>query len=175
MEFFIKNILYIALVSTILIAFFVFRKYLFIPNWFNKIVHSVSESKKMSHDELKITLLAYERLTVFLERIEPIGMFNRLELHNLDADIARSMIIKNIVIEYEYNVSQQIYVSDDLWEIVDLVKNKIINSVSQAFGSLPKKATASDFFNIMLKQAKHNVLILDHAKKALKKERRLIS
>ena len=175
MDYFINNIIYIALGLTILISLFVFRKHLFITNWFNKVVHSASESKNMSNDEFAITLLAYERLTVLLERIEPIGMFNRLELHHLDKDIVRSMLIKNIVIEYEYNVSQQIYVSDELWEMINVVKNKIINSISQAFDSLPKKATANDFFNIMLKQAKHNNLILNYAKKALKKERRFIS
>ena len=120
-------------------------------------------------------MLAYERLTVFLERLEPVGMFNRLDLHHLDKDIARSILVKNIVIEYEYNVSQQIYISDELWEMINIVKNKIINSVSQAFDSLPKNANANDFFNIMLKQSKHNALILGHAKKALKKERRFIS
>mgnify|MGYP001161436414 FL=1 len=175
MDYFINNIMYIALILTFLITLFVFRKYLFIPNWYNKIVDSASGHKKISKDELAITLLAYERLTVFLERLEPIGMFNRLDLHNLEKDVARSMLIKNIVIEYEYNVSQQIYVSDELWEIINVVKNKIINSVSKAFDSLPKKANANDFFNIMLKQSKHNTLILNHAKKALKKERRLIS
>jgi len=156
MDYFIDNIIYIALISLFLISLFVFRKYLFIPNWYNKVFNSISEYKKISNDELAITLLAYERLTVFLERLEPIGMFNRLELHNLDKDIARSMLIKNIVIEYEYNVSQQIYVSDELWEMINVVKNKIINSVSQDFSSLSKQATANDFFNIMLKQAKHN-------------------
>ena len=123
MDYFINNIMYIALIVTFLMSLVVFRKYLFIPNWYNKIIDSASEYKKISNDELAITLLAYERLTVFLERLEPIGMFNRLDLHNLDKDVARSMLIKNIVIEYEYNVSQQVYVSDNIWEMITVVKN----------------------------------------------------
>ena len=170
MDFFINNIIYIALSSTILISLFFFIKYRT-----RKAIGLAYVSKEMSRDELEITLRAYERLTVFLERIDPVGMFNRLELHNSNADIIRSILIKNIVIEYEYNVSQQIYVSDELWVMINVVKNKIINSISHSFDSLPKNANADDFFNIMLKQAKLNTLILDHAKKNLKKERRLIS
>ena len=164
MEIFIDNIMYIALISTILISAFLFFK----RPWTSYYGISNHDS---SH-EREIKLRAYERLIVFLERIEPVGMINRLELHHLDVNVVHSMLIKNIVIEYEYNVSQQVYVSDNIWEMITVVKNKIINNISNSFNSLPKNSKTDHFVQIMLKTSKENSFIINHAKKSLKKELR---
>jgi len=171
MEFFIDNIIYIALISTILISVFLFFK-----NQSNlKKSQSHLTSKNIPPNELEIKLRAYERLTVFLERIEPVGMVNRLELHNLNIDLVQSTLIKNIVLEYEYNVSQQIYVSDKLWEVIDLVKNKVINNIASSAKPLPKTANTNSLIQILLQNSKENTLLINHAKKVLKQELRSLS
>tara|TARA_Y100001968_G_C19093404_1_gene588842 strand:- start:10 stop:525 length:516 start_codon:yes stop_codon:yes gene_type:complete len=171
MEFFIDNIIYIALISTILISVFLFFKYQ--KNKDNNPRHLMS--RKMSSQDFELKLRAYERLTVFLERIEPIGMVNRLELHNLDVSVVQSTLIKNIVIEYEYNVSQQIYISDKLWEVIGLVKNKIINNIASAVEEIPEKGSTELLVQILLRKSKENTLIINHAKTILKQELRSFS
>ena len=100
MDFFIENILYIALLLTVFTFLFLFIK--------NKNHLSSSyNTTKISQYELELKLRAYERLILFLDRIEPTGMINRLELHQMDVQTTASQLIKNIIVEYEYNVSQQ--------------------------------------------------------------------
>ena len=93
MDFFTINILeakswlvYIALIFSVVTFVFLFlRKKQNNP----KIHHKISEN------ELEIRLRAYERITIFLDRIEPIGMCNRLQLHDIDnVDQVKSVLIK---------------------------------------------------------------------------------
>jgi len=165
MNFFLDNILYIALAITILFSFILYIKY---NRNSSTVIHS-------SDTDIELRLRAYERLAVFLERIEPIGMISRLELHDLNQDIVKSSLIKNIIIEYEYNMSQQIYVSDALWELIDTVKNQIINHLSVVSESLPKKANTDDFVTLLLKSKRNNSLVIKQVQKILKKEVRAIS
>ena len=169
MEFFIDNIVYIAVFVTIVTVVFLFFK----KNKNGDIY--IKPTNKLSFDEIEIKLRAYERLTLFLERIEPISMLNRLELHNVNIELLKSSLIKNIIIEYEYNLSQQIYVSDELWKVIELVKNKIINNISSVSDSLPLEASTNDFVEKMLNDSKKNNLIIQRAKKFLKQEVRHIS
>ena len=174
MDFFTINILedgnlllYIALFVSVITFVFLFLKK----------KHSESiVGHKISDNELEIKLRAYERLTIFLDRIEPIGMCNRLQLHDIEnVDQLKSVLIKNIIAEYEYNISQQIYVSDELWNLIELVKNKIINSIGSVSDSLSKKDKVDIFFQKMLKESLKNNLIIKKAQKLLKKEVRMLS
>ncbi|MAZ58363.1 MAG: hypothetical protein CMP56_03010 [Flavobacteriales bacterium] len=174
MDFFTINILedgglllYIALfVSVITFVFLFLRKKQSEPR----------VSYKISENELEIKLRAYERLTIFLDRIEPIGMCNRLQLHDINnVGELKSVLIKNIITEYEYNISQQIYVSDELWKLIELVKNKIINNIASVSDSLSNKDDVNVFFQKMLKESLQNNLMIKKAQKLLKKEVRILS
>ena len=165
MEFFIDNILYIALTLTVFTLVFFFLK-----NKKNK-----SDFRNLSKNDIEIKLRAYERLILFLERIEPVSMVNRLELHESSKDAVSSLLIKNIVLEYEYNISQQIYVSDKLWRSLELIKNKMINSVAACTKDLDSTATTDDLIKSLLDQSKKNIVIINYAKKILKEEVRYIS
>ena len=168
MEIFIDNILYIALFVTIITSIVLFVK--------NKRNDNTSgRPNQMSHHEFEIKLRAYERLILFLDRIEPVGMINRLALHQLDIETTSSTLIKNIILEYEYNVSQQIYVSDALWDLIELVKNKIINNISSSANSLDKNAQTELLMKTLLNNSKENNVLINQAQKILKKEIRLLS
>ena len=167
MDFFIENILYIALLLTVFTFLFLFIK--------NKNhLNSSYNTTKISQYELELKLRAYERLILFLDRIEPTGMINRLELHQMDVQTTASQLIKNIIVEYEYNVSQQIYVSDSLWDLIELLKNKTINHISDTVQSLNKTASTQLLMKA-LNNSSQNKLLIMQAKKMLKKEMRTIS
>ena len=165
MDFFIDNILYIALALTVftLVYFFLKKK------------KTNSGFQNLSNNDIEIKLRAYERLILFLERIEPMSMVNRLELHKSSKEEVSSLLIKNIVLEYEYNISQQIYVSDELWRSLELIKNKMINSVASCTKALDQTATTDDLIQSLLAQSKKNIVIINYAKKILKEEVRYIS
>ena len=165
MEFFIDNILYIALTLTVFTLVFFFLR--------NKKTKSTFQT--LSKNDIEIKLRAYERLILFLERIEPMSMVNRLELHKSSKDELSSLLIKNIVLEYEYNISQQIYVSDELWRSLELIKNKMINSIASCTKDLSQTATTDDLIKSLLDQSKKNIIIINYAKKILKEEVRYLS
>ena len=167
MDFFIENIIYIALLLTVFTFLFLFIKN---KNHLNRSYNIT----KISQYELELKLRAYERLILFLDRIEPTGMINRLELHQMDVQTTASQLIKNIIIEYEYNVSQQIYVSDSLWDLIESLKNKTINHISDTVQSLNKTAPTQLLMKA-LNNSSQNKLLIMQAKKMLKKEMRAIS
>ena len=166
MEIFIDNIVYIVVFVTIVTLVFFFL---------NRSQRSVISNDNSSYNQIEIRLRAYERLILFLERIEPVSMINRLELHNQSIDFIISSLIKNIVVEYEYNMSQQIYVSDNLWKSVELIKNKIINNISNTSKLLSSDSSVDDLVRALLEDSKKHILIINQIKKTLKEEVKLIS
>jgi hypothetical protein len=72
-----------------------------------------------------IRLQAYERLILFLERISPDTLLLKLKNQvqtNSDLHLA---ILHQIRSEYEHNISQQLYVSDEIWSRVKETKEKV--------------------------------------------------
>ena len=81
---------------------------------------------------LPMRLQAYERLILLLERISPDSMLMRLRVHaQTNADLHLAML-QNIRQEYEHNLSQQLYVSRDIWEKIKAAKEQIILFLNEA-------------------------------------------
>ena len=162
MDFFINNILFIAIFFTVFLSIFLFIKYQKSSN------HTID--KKVSSAEIEIRLRAFERITLLLERIKPLNIINRLELHSVNNDQLKVILIKNISIEYDYNVSQQIYVSNELWSLVELIKDRLINSVANISDNLKPDAKTTHFIEQMLKDQRKNNLLIQKAQKILNLE-----
>jgi hypothetical protein len=78
---------------------------------------------------LPIRLQAYERIVLFLERINPINLMMRVEPNSLDAQNYATLLIHTIQTEYEHNIAQQIYFTQESWEIILKAKNSIITQI----------------------------------------------
>lgn len=74
---------------------------------------------------LPIRLQAYERMALFLERINPLKLMIRVAPFSNDTVDYMNLLIQNIEQEYEHNVTQQIYLSDEAWVMVVNAKNAI--------------------------------------------------
>ncbi len=66
-----------------------------------------------------IRLQAYERLTLFLERISPNSVILRVQKPNMTASQLQREMLNIIRTEFEHNLSQQIYISKQAWEVFD--------------------------------------------------------
>lgn len=79
-----------------------------------------------------LKMQAYERMTLFLERIKPSNLVNKF-----DKDLAIHEFIylleKNITEEFEYNSSQQLYISRNSWENVVASKNNVIQLMRKTY------------------------------------------
>lgn len=78
---------------------------------------------------LPLRLQAYERLTLFLERISPPNLLLRISPLNDDKNHYENLLINMIDQEFEHNLTQQIYVSDECWTIILTAKNTIIQNI----------------------------------------------
>jgi hypothetical protein len=91
-----------------------------------------------------LQLQAYERLVILAERIALPSLISRVNQPNLTAREMQVILLENIKQEFEYNASQQIYVSPAAWDAVRNLRDQnmlIINSLASA---LPADARAHD-------------------------------
>ncbi len=91
-----------------------------------------------------LQLQAYERLVMLTERIAIPHLINRLNLSGASANDMRTLLIENTKQEYEYNSSQQIYVSQQAWEAVRNFKDQNITLINRIAGTLPPEASGYD-------------------------------
>lgn len=86
-------------------------------------------------------LHAYERVCLFLERISPNNLIVRLNNGKYTAGEFQQILLNEIREEYNHNVSQQVYMSDDVWEKVKSAKEDLIVMINEATANLPEGAT----------------------------------
>ncbi|TKC00112.1 DUF7935 family protein [Pedobacter cryophilus] len=100
-------------------------------------------------DILPLKLQAYERMTLFVERINPANLLVRLHVSGMDAREMQNLILTEIRAEYQHNISQQLYISNDAWNIIKRVKEDTINLVNQSIANLHPEASAVDLSKVI--------------------------
>lgn len=91
-----------------------------------------------------IRLQAYERITLFLERITPNSLVMRVYRNGMSAKLLHAELVKTIREEFEHNISQQIYMSNTAWEVVRTAKEEITKLVNIAASSVPEGASGME-------------------------------
>jgi len=86
----------------------------------------VEEHKSNDPDTLRLRLQAYERITLLTERIALQNLLSRHTNAGLSCRQMQMTLIDSIKQEYEYNMSQQIYVSPEVWRAVNNLKEQNI-------------------------------------------------
>ncbi len=97
-----------------------------------------------------VRLQAYERLTLFLERISIESLILRVHKHGMDAHKLHSALLTTIRSEYEHNLAQQIYVSPQAWEVLKSARSNTIKLINTIAEKLPPTATGSDLSKNLL-------------------------
>ncbi len=92
---------------------------------------------------LRMRLQAYERLTLFIERIHPRQLLPRAYQSGMTVRDFQMSLIQAIRAEFEHNLSQQIYVSREVWKTIVGVHEQelamINNIASQMNADAPGK------------------------------------
>ncbi|MGK0366208.1 MAG: hypothetical protein ACI85O_003281 [Saprospiraceae bacterium] len=104
---------------------------------------------KISAITVPLKLTAYERLALFCERISLNNLLIRLPIQDQSAASLRVGLMLAIQQEYEHNMTQQVYVSENLWQIIKLCKDDNLVVINGLYEKLTKGATAKDFVNII--------------------------
>lgn len=95
-------------------------------------------------ESMPMQLQAYERLVLLTERIALPNLISRLNQPGISAYEMKIILTENIKHEFEYNSTQQLYVSPVSWDAVRNLKEQNIMVVNQVSGSLPPEASAAD-------------------------------
>lgn len=101
------------------------------------LTHTKSEEKKLKlsllkenrHTSLPVKLQAYERMILFLERINPSKLLVRVSSVNNDTNAYAISLINTIEQEFEHNLTQQIYISEKCWSVIVASKNATIQLI----------------------------------------------
>ena len=125
--------------------------------------------KDIQVNTLPIRLQAYERMALFLERITPSKLLIRVKPTSSDESTYESLIVATIEQEFEHNLSQQIYVSDECWNIIVAAKNTTIQLIRKA-GLLEKTGTADKLREVILTEMMEKRAPSDAALAYIKKE-----
>ena len=91
--------------------------------------------QNVGKDILPLKLQAYERLMMLCERISIDHLAYRLGHPDMSTNDLKNAMLIAIQQEYEHNVSQQVYVSENLWKIIQLAKEQMQTVISEADGN----------------------------------------
>jgi hypothetical protein len=116
-------------------------------------------------------LHAYERMVLFLERMSPQNLLVRLNTGSIPAKEFQQLLLAEVRNEYNHNVSQQVYISEDVWDLIKSAKEDLIVTINDSANDLPEEASSLDLSKkIFEKSINKTVDPLAHALSELKRE-----
>src|SRR5689334_11154230 len=81
-------------------------------------------NETMNPATYQLQLQAYERLILLTERIALNNLISRVNQPGLNAREMQAILTQSIKQEFEYNVTQQIYVTPEAWDAVRNLKDQ---------------------------------------------------
>ncbi|MFY8021658.1 MAG: hypothetical protein ACOVP1_10685 [Bacteroidia bacterium] len=99
-----------------------------------------------------LKLQAYERCILLLERMSPENLVLRVHKPGVSATQLKVDLINEINSEFNHNVSQQLYVSGQAWQVIRVVKEEMINLINMAYQDLGPNAVGLDLSKSIFEQ-----------------------
>ena len=109
------------------------------------------ELKKVAQKEISpIRLRAYERLALVLERTQPEHLLMDLDVSQFTVPQLQQRLLQTIRLEFDHNISQQIYVSEQVWDKIVAARGQMLAFVSAMAMQLPPDSTSLDYAKTLL-------------------------
>lgn len=150
---------------------------------FNKILEKQTRKDLYLLEQLKsqstvdiqaLKLQAFERLVILVERIDLKKLVLRVNPNAEDKNLYLINLITHLEQEFDYNVSQQVYVSTELWQILVQTKNDITELI-QLTGANPNILDATQLRQALITKTIQIEQKLDVVRKAIKLEANTIT
>lgn len=158
-------------------ALLLYAMYLTVRSFLNKQTEEkwLEIRNKNSETMLPLRVQAYERMCLFLERINPGNLIMRLNAPEYNAKEFQQLLLREIREEYNHNLAQQIYMSNEVWGAVMNAKEEIVMSINQAAEALTEEDRSIVLAKRVFEQmATRKVDVVDFAIKSLKEEVRTL-
>ncbi|MEL7220221.1 MAG: hypothetical protein AAGJ93_02815 [Bacteroidota bacterium] len=118
-----------------------------------------------------LRMQAYERLSILVERLSLSGLLMRNRNDEMKAITFKIALLMAIQQEFEHNISQQIYVSDKLWQILEATRDDLVQFIELVSNKLPKDASSLELAEaLMAYQAQRESNPIATAQMAIRKE-----
>ena len=102
---------------------------------------------------LPIKLQAYERIILLLERSNPNNLIPRLSQKEMNATVLQHLLIKEIRQEFNHNLAQQIYLSNEAWSYITAAIEDTVTLINEAAMGLGEKHSGLDLAKLILEGA----------------------
>ena len=121
--------------------------------WENENKKRESEQKiENAKITIPLRIQAYERLVLLLERIKPESMLLRVMTPQMTAGLLHQELLITVRAEFEHNLSQQIYVSQESWNAVKLAKYSLVRLINEEAAKIAAGAPATNLSEAILTQ-----------------------
>ncbi|OFX24930.1 MAG: hypothetical protein A2033_14805 [Bacteroidetes bacterium GWA2_31_9] len=153
MDSFFEILKYILPAGIVFIATYFFAKSFFDNESQKRRLEYKSNNQKLI---TPVRLQAYERLTLLLERISPESLIMRCQSQGMTVKQLQSDLLSVIRAEFDHNLSQQIYVSPQTWEIIKSTRENIVKLVNSCSDGLNADAPAIELSRRILETVMAN-------------------
>ena len=125
--------------------------------------------KDSQTNTLPIRLQAYERMALFLERISIPSLVVRVAPKSSDKNDYENLLVRNIENEFDHNLSQQIYLTDECWNIIKAAKSATIQLIRKVGMSESDSADKlrEDILNQTMDKQSPSATALSYVKKEI--------
>lgn len=107
-------------------------------------------------ESLPIRLQSYERACLLLERISPGNLLRRLHSDDLVVGVFQQVLLHEINNEFNHNLSQQLYMSDEAWNAVRQAVQESIMLVNNSASMLEDEAPGVELAKKILENAREH-------------------
>jgi len=112
--------------------------------WSRRMANRKMFTSNSSAANLQLQLQAYERLVVLVDRIALPNLISRVSQPDVSARDMQLILTRSIREEFDYNISQQIFVSPEAWNAVKNLKEQNLLIINQLTNILPAHASGLD-------------------------------
>ena len=133
------------------------------------------ETNKESKTALTpLRLQAYERIIIFIDRINPSNLLIRFHQPGIGLAELQAIVLNEIKSEYQHNITQQLYIDRVSWNVVRTLKDDTIGMINNVVKGLPEAATGVDVSKKILQhmstiEDNPYELAIEHLKKDIQK------
>lgn len=147
---------------------------LLIVRWFLNYFMLQQRSVIMKEDHkqlLTLRLQAYERLTLFLERIHPESLIIREQQSGMLSTQFHNALLKVLRSEFEHNLAVQIYIPGDTWEMIKSAREQVVKLVNTSASQVAPNAPSIELGRVIIEQGGGDTLrILQKALAKIKED-----
>lgn len=109
------------------------------------------ELKRASQKEISpIRMRAYERLALVLERTQPEHLLMDLDLSQMSVQQLQQRLLQTVRLEFDHNLSQQIYVSEQVWDSIVTARGQMLAFITAMALQLPPGSTTLEYAKMLL-------------------------